>query len=405
MMAKTIYLDHSATTPLDPEVVEAMLPFYREDFANPSSLHAAGRRVRKAVEAARDQAAALIGAGPGEILFTSGASESNNLAIMGVATADDSHLNGGKHIITSTIEHPAVLGPCAYLEELGYRVTRVGVDRSGRVDPEEVAAAITDDTLLITIMMANNETGTLQPIREIGARARARGVTFHCDAVQAVAKVPVDVAELNVDLLSFTGHKFHGPKGTGALYQHQGVKIAPLVRGGHQERGLRGGTENAAGIVGFGTACAIARRDLARNVEYLWNLRRRFLQITQKVDAMRLNGHPELTVPQTINLCCLYVDGLALQMNLSNRGICISVASACTSGSLEPSRVLKAMGMSDLAAFSSARFSLGKGNTEEEIDRAVAETIDVIETLRLVTAPEDIGVCDENCPCLWEGVG
>jgi cysteine desulfurase len=405
MMAKTIYLDHSATTPLDPEVVEAMLPFYREDFANPSSLHAAGRRVRKAVEAARDQAAALIGAGPGEILFTSGASESNNLAIMGVATADDSHLNGGKHIITSTIEHPAVLGPCAYLEELGYRVTRVGVDRSGRVDPEEVAAAITDDTLLITIMMANNETGTLQPIREIGARARARGVTFHCDAVQAVAKVPVDVAELNVDLLSFTGHKFHGPKGTGALYQHQGVKIAPLVRGGHQERGLRGGTENAAGIVGFGKACAIAKRDLARNMEYLWNLRRRFLEITRKVDATRLNGHPEQTVPQTINLCCLYVDGLALQMNLSNRGICISVASACTSGSLEPSRVLKAMGMSDLAAFSSARFSLGKGNTEEEIDRAVAEAIDVIETLRLVTAPEDIGVCDENCPCLWEGVG
>lgn len=404
-MASTIYLDHSATTPVDPEVLEAMLPFYREGFANPSSIHAAGRQVRKAVEAAREQAASLIGAHPGEILFTSGASESNNLAIFGVVAAQDPHFSGGKHLVTSRIEHPAVEGPCSYLEELGYRVTRVGVDRTGRVDPEEVAAALTDDTVLITIMMANNEVGTLQPIREIGALARQRGIPFHCDAVQAVGKVPVDVEELNVDLLSFTGHKFHGPKGTGALYLRSGTTLSPLVRGGHQERGLRGGTENVAGIVGFGKACAIAQRDLAANMDHLWNLRRRFLQITEKVEAVRLNGHPQQTVPSIINLCCLYVDGLALQMNLSNRGIFISVASACTSGSLEPSRVLKAMGMSDLAAFSSARFSLGKGNTPEEIDQALAATIEVIETLRLVTAPEDIGVCDENCPCLWEGVG
>lgn len=404
-MASTIYLDHSATTPVDPEVLEAMLPFYREGFANPSSIHAAGRQVRKAVEAAREQAASLIGANPGEILFTSGASESNNLAIFGVVAAQDPHFSGGKHLITSSIEHPAVEGPCSYLEELGYRVTRVGVDRTGRVDPEEVAAALTDDTILITIMMANNEVGTLQPIREIGALARQRGIPFHCDAVQAVGKVPVDVEELNVDLLSFTGHKFHGPKGTGALYLRSGTPLSPLVRGGHQERGLRGGTENVAGIVGFGKACAIAQRDLAANMDHLWNLRRRFLQITEKVEAVRLNGHPQQTVPSIINLCCLYVDGLALQMNLSNRGIFISVASACTSGSLEPSRVLKAMGMSDLAAFSSARFSPGKGNTPEEIDQALAATIEVIETLRLVTAPEDIGVCDENCPCLWEGVG
>jgi cysteine desulfurase len=404
-MASTIYLDHSATTPLDPEVLDAMLPFYREGFANPSSIHAAGRQVRKAVEAAREQAAALIGANPGEILFTSGASESNNLAIFGVVAARDPHFSAGSHLITSRIEHPAVLGPCAYLEELGYRVTRVGVDRTGRVDPAEVAAALTDETVLITIMMANNEVGTLQPIREIGALARQRGIPFHCDAVQAVGKVPVAVEELNVDLLSFTGHKFHGPKGTGALYVRSGTSLSPLVRGGHQERGLRGGTENVAGIVGFGKACAIAHRDLASTMDHLWTLRRRFLQITEKVEAVRLNGHPQQTVPSILNLCCLYVDGLALQMNLSNRGIFISVASACTSGSLEPSRVLKAMGLSDLAAFSSARFSLGKTNTLAEIDQALAATIEVIETLRLVTAPEDIGVCDENCPCLWEGVG
>jgi len=404
-MASTIYLDHSATTPLDPEVLDAMLPFYREGFANPSSIHAAGRQVRKAVEAAREQAAALIGANPGEILFTSGASESNNLAIFGVVAARDPHFSAGSHLITSRIEHPAVLGPCAYLEELGYRVTRVGVDRTGRVDPAEVAAALTDETVLITIMMANNEVGTLQPIREIGALARQRGIPFHCDAVQAVGKVPVAVEELNVDLLSFTGHKFHGPKGTGALYVRSGTSLSPLVRGGHQERGLRGGTENVAGIVGFGKACAIAHRDLASTMDHLWTLRRRFLQITEKVEAVRLNGHPQQTVPSILNLCCLYVDGLALQMNLSNRGIFISVASACTSGSLEPSRVLKAMGLSDLAAFSSARFSLGKTNTLAEIDQALAATIEVIETLRVVTAPEDIGVCDENCPCLWEGVG
>lgn len=403
-METTIYLDHSATTPVDPEVVDAMLPFLRESFANPSSIHAAGRQVRKAVETAREQAASLIGANLGEIFFTSGATESNNLAILGVVMAQDPHLSSRKHLITSQIEHPAVLAPCAYLEELGYRVTRVGVDRTGRVDPAEVAEALTDDTVLITIMMANNEVGTLQPISEIGALARERGIPFHCDAVQAVGKVPCDVEALQVDLLSFTGHKFQGPKGTGALYRRLGTPLAPLLRGGHQERGLRGGTENVAGIVGFGKACAIAKRDLASTMDHLWNLRRRFLQITQKVKAVRLNGHPQQTVPSILNLCCLYVDGLALQMNLSNRGIFISVASACTSGSLEPSRVLKAMGMSDMAAFSSARFSLGKGNTVAEIDRALAETIEVIETLRLVTAPEDIGVCDENCPCLWEGV-
>lgn len=400
-----IYLDHSATTPIDPEVLEAMMPFLRENYGNPSSIHLAGRRVRQAVESARDRIAHFIGAKPGEIVFTSGGTESDNLALLGVIGQKDPHFNGGGHLITTPIEHPAVLRPCAYLETLGYRVTYVPVDRWGRVDPASVEEAITPETQLISVMMANNEVGTLQPIREIGAIARNRGIPFHVDAVQAVGKVPVNVEELNVDLLAFTAHKFHGPKGIGALYVRSGIELAPVTRGGHQERGRRGGTENAAGIVGFGKAAEIAQRDWDRNVQHILHLRQQLLRLTRELEMVRLNGHPEHTVPQTVNLCILYVDGVALQANLSQRGIYISVASACASGSLEPSYVLKAMGLSDFAAYSSVRFSLGKDNTEEQIDRTVEQVKDLVGTLRLVTAPEDIGVCDENCPCLWEGVG
>jgi len=360
------------------------------------------------VEKARARVARLIGASPEEIVFTSGGTESDNLALFGTAFDRRFPTSVGEsrgHIITSQIEHPAVLQSCRHLEELGYRVTYLPVDRTGRIAPEAVAEAIAEDTLLISIMFANNELGTLQPIREIGETARAQGIPFHVDAVQALGKVPLNLKELPVDMLSLSAHKIYGPKGIGALYVRSGLEVSPVGRGGHQERGLRPGTENVPGIVGFGKACELAARDWERNQKHLWALRERLLRVREELPAVRLNGHPTQTVPSTVNLCFMYVDGLTLQLNLSERGIYIATGSACTSGSLEPSHVLKALGLSDQAAFSSVRFTLGKDNTVEEMDYVVEQVKEVVEMLRLVTAPEDIGKCDENCPCLWEGVG
>ncbi|MFA0753246.1 MAG: hypothetical protein IMHGJWDQ_001017 [Candidatus Fervidibacter sp.] len=402
---REVYLDYNATTPVDPEVREAMLPFLSEEFGNPSSVHPPGRRARKAVEAAREQVARLLNAADlSEIIFTSGATEANNTALLG-ATLLAGHRSG--HIITTQIEHPCVLGICRFLEERGFRVTYLPVDRQCRVDPERVLDALTDDTLIVSIMLANNETGTLQPVAEIARAVKAKrpNILVHTDAVQAIAKVPVDVQALGVDLLALSAHKFYGPKGIGALYIRKGVKIAPLLRGGHQEQGMRAGTENVAGIVGLGKAAEIALRDFELVTQHLWRLRRRFLRLLDELPMTRLNGHRELTLPSTANICLLGADALAVQANLGQRGVCVSVGSACSSGSLKPSHVLRAMGLSEMAAFCSVRFSWGKFTTEEEIDYAVEQTKEVVSLLREITLPEEIGVCDENCPCFFEGAG
>jgi len=402
---REVYLDYNATTPVDPEVREAMLPFLSEEFGNPSSVHPPGRRARKAVEAAREQVARLLNAADlSEIVFTSGATEANNTALLG-ATLLAGHRSG--HIITTQIEHPCVLGICRFLEERGFRVTYLPIDRQCRVDPERVLDALTDDTLIVSIMLANNETGTLQPVAEIARAVKAKrpNILVHTDAVQAIAKVPVDVQALGVDLLALSAHKFYGPKGIGALYIRKGVKIAPLLRGGHQEQGMRAGTENVAGIVGLGKAAEIALRDFELVTQHLWRLRRRFLRLLDELPMTRLNGHRELTLPSTANICLLGADALAVQANLGQRGVCVSVGSACSSGSLKPSHVLRAMGLSEMAAFCSVRFSWGKFTTEEEIDYAVEQTKEVVSLLREITLPEEIGVCDENCPCFFEGAG
>ncbi|MFA0773882.1 MAG: hypothetical protein KEFWMYNX_001914 [Candidatus Fervidibacter sp.] len=402
---REVYLDYNATTPVDPEVREAMLPFLGEEFGNPSSVHPLGRRARRAVEQARQQVAELLNASdPSEIIFTSGATEANNMALLG-ATLFAGHKTG--HIVTTQIEHPCVMGVCQFLERWGFRVTYLPVDRQCRVPPESVLDALTDDTLIVSVMLANNETGTVQPIAEIAQLVKERrpDVLVHTDAVQAIAKVPVDVQALGVDLLSISAHKFYGPKGIGALYIRSGTKLEPLLRGGHQEHGMRAGTENVAGIIGLGKAAEIARRDFEVITQHLWRLRERFLRLIDELPMTRLNGHRQFTLPSTANVCILGADALAVQANLSQRGVCVSVGSACSSGSLKPSHVLRAMGLSELASFCSVRFSWGKFTTEDDIDYAVEQTKEVVTLLREITLPEEIGVCDENCPCFFEGAG
>ncbi len=402
---REVYLDYNATTPVDPEVREAMLPFLGEEFGNPSSVHPLGRRARRAVEQARQQVAELLNASdPSEIIFTSGATEANNMALLG-ATLFAGHKTG--HIVTTQIEHPCVMGVCQFLERWGFRVTYLPVDRQCQVLPESVLDALTDDTLIVSVMLANNETGTVQPIAEIAQLVKERrpDVLVHTDAVQAIAKVPVDVQALGVDLLSISAHKFYGPKGIGALYIRSGTKLEPLLRGGHQEHGMRAGTENVAGIIGLGKAAEIARRDFEVITQRLWRLRERFLRLIDELPMTRLNGHRQFTLPSTANVCILGADALAVQANLSQRGVCVSVGSACSSGSLKPSHVLRAMGLSELASFCSVRFSWGKFTTEDDIDYAVEQTKEVVTLLREITLPEEIGVCDENCPCFFEGAG
>jgi cysteine desulfurase len=402
---REVYLDYNATTPVDPEVRGAMLPFLGEEFGNPSSVHPLGRRARRAVEQARQQVAELLNASdPSEIIFTSGATEANNMALLG-ATLFAGHKTG--HIVTTQIEHPCVMGVCQFLERWGFRMTYLPVDRQCRVPPESVLDALTDDTLIVSVMLANNETGTVQPVAEIAQLVKERrpDVLVHTDAVQAIAKVPVDVQALGVDLLSISAHKFYGPKGIGALYIRSGTKLEPLLRGGHQEHGMRAGTENVAGIVGLGKAAEIARRDFEVVTQHLWRLREKFLRLIDELPMTRLNGHRQFTLPSTANVCLLGADALAVQANLSQRGVCVSVGSACSSGSLKPSHVLRAMGLSELAAFCSVRFSWGKFTTEDDIDYAVEQTKEVVTLLREITLPEEIGVCDENCPCFFEGAG
>jgi cysteine desulfurase len=382
-----VYLDHNATTPIHPDVLAAMLPYLHDVFGNPSSIHRFGREARQAVDEAREKAARLIGAKPAEIIFTSGGTEADNLAIKGVALARE---RKGKHIITSTIEHHAVLVPCQYLEKRGFEVSFLPVDHSGLLDPDDVKRAITDKTILISIMHANHEVGTIEPLEEIGKLAMERDIPFHTDAIQSVGKVPIDVGALGVNLLSLSAHKLYGPKGVGALYIRKGTKILPQVYGGHQELNFRAGTENVAGIVGLGKAAEISLhkvqvegKRICRLRDMLWEM------IKERVGSVRLNGHPTRRLPNTLNVSFDLVEGESLVINLDLKGIAVSTGSACTSGSLEPSHVLLAMGLSPTVAKGSVRFSLGTENTQEEMEYTANVLEEVVRRLRSISPPSE----------------
>ena len=379
-MKNRIYLDHAATTPVSKTVLEAMLPFFTEIPGNASAVYATGREARKAVEKARRQVAAAIGAEPREILFTGGGSESDNLAVKGTAFA----LQGkGKHIITTAIEHHAVLNTCEWLEKQGFEVTYLRPDAEGRIDPQDVRNALREDTILISVMAANNEIGTIEPTAEIGAIAREAGVTFHVDAVQAAGAVPIGVNAWNADLLSLSAHKFYGPKGVGALYVRRGVRIDPLIHGGEQERGLRAGTENTAGIVGMGQAIEEAAAALEENSRKTSFLRDRLTEgILNNLPDVKLNGPREGRLPNNCSVCFERVDGEALLLRMDLAGIAGSAGSACTAGSQETSHVLKAIGLTEEEARGSLRLTTGPENTEEEIDETVRAVKEIVEDLR-----------------------
>jgi cysteine desulfurase len=375
-----VYLDHNATTPLRPEVLETMMPFLQTHHGNPSSLHRPGQDAKKGIEEAREKLAALIHASPKEIVFTGGGTEADNLAIKGGAWANRVR---GRHIITSTVEHHAVLNSCQHLEREGFDVTRLAVDSCGWVDPDRVTRALRPDTILVTLMHSNNEVGTVQPIPEIAERVRSRGILFHTDAIQSIGKVPVDVQSLGVDLLALSAHKIYGPKGVGALYVRDGVRIESQIHGGHHERNRRAGTENVAGIVGFGRAAELAALEMADARQRIRRLRDHLWErIRDSIDDVRLNGHPVERLPNTLNVSFNFVEGESIVISLDLQGIAASTGSACTSGALEPSHVLTAMGLTRAAAQGSVRFSLGKDTTLEETDQTVGVLADVVTRLR-----------------------
>lgn len=384
-MFRRVYLDNSATTPIDEKVVEAMLPFLREKFGNASSIHFFGQEARAAVDRARHQTAELINARPNEIVFTSGGTESNNLAIRGLVEANDKF---GKHIITSQIEHSAVNEVCADLEKRGYEITYLPVYENGIVKIEDLKAAIRDDTILITIMTANNEIGTIQPVEEIGKmihelKESGKKIWLHTDAVQAIGKIPVDVEEIGCDLLSISAHKIYAPKGVGALYVRRGVRLRKQNIGGHQERERRGGTENVANIVAFGKACELAKNDLAETAEKLKNLRDKFEQgVIERIDDIVFNGEREKRIPNISNISFRFIEGEGLLINLDMQGIAVSTGSACSSGSLEPSPVIGALGRNEELARGAIRFSFGKENTPEDVEYALEILPKAVENLR-----------------------
>ncbi len=378
-----VYLDHNATTPVHPEVYEAMKPFFQNQFGNSSSIHWAGREVRKYVEEAREKVAELLHASPAEIIFTGCGTESDNMAIKGVAY---SWREKGNHIITTQVEHHAVLHTCQFMEKMGYEVTYLPVDNYGLIDLELLRRSIGPQTILVSIMFANNETGTIFPIKEIGEITRAKGVIFHTDAIQAVGKIPVDLQYLPVDILSLSGHKLNAPKGIGAQFIRRGLKLSPLIHGGGQEYGLRAGTENVPYIVGLGKACEIARRDFNQRISHLQRLRDRLEQgIKARIPQVVLNGHPTQRLPNTLNMSFLDVEGESLLLNLDLEGIAVSSGSACTSGSVEPSHVLLAMGIPPEIAQSAIRFSLGWSNTEAEIDYVLEVLPRLVQRLRAIS--------------------
>ena len=393
-----VYLDNSASTVVAPEVVEAMLPYLSEDFGNAQSVHSFGQRAKAAVEGARRQVAALLNSAPNEIVFVSGGTEADNLAILGVAAG---HLAHRGHIITTRIEHPAVLAACESLERKGFRVTYLPVSPTGLLSCEHLRAELTDDTILVSVMQANNETGTLQPIEEIAvvvAEARSRGnphLRFHTDAVQSAGKTPIDVKRLGVDLLSLSGHKIHAPKGVGGLYIRKGVRLGGLFFGGHQERSRRPGTENVPGIVALGRAAELSRTDFARRVDRIRELRDYLQQqVVRRIEGVRVNGDEVRRVPNITNLSFRDVDGEALLIALDLKGIAVSTGSACASGSVEPSHVLTALGLTREEVRGSLRFSLSSYTTREEIDYTVDALQEIVERFRSM-APEALTTIHE----------
>ena len=378
-----IYLDHAATTPVHPRVKDAMLAYLEDKFGNPSSIHSFGREAAEAVDEARQALAQLIGAKPEEIIFTSGGSEADTMAMFGIVQARQ---DKGNHIITSAIEHHAVLHTCQALEKRGFRVTYLPVDKHGLVSPEQVGEAIRDDTILVSIMHANNEIGTVEPIAEIGRVCRERGVAFHTDAVQSVGHLPIAVAEINVDLLSLSAHKLYGPKGVGALYRRRGVRITPLIYGGGHERGLRSGTENVPGIAGLGEAARLAAEEMDAEGSRQVALRDRLLDgIEERIPDIIRTGHPTQRLPNSASVCIRYVEGESMLLNLDFAGIAASSGSACTSGSLEASHVLLAIGLEHDVAHGSLRLTFGRDNTEEDVDYVLDALPPIVEKLRAMS--------------------
>jgi len=380
---KRIYFDHNATTPIAPEVLSAMLPYLTEEFGNASSIHAFGQNARGAVEQARSSVAALVGARAADIMFTSGGTESNNHAILGAVTAAPGK---AKHVITSAIEHVAVLDTCKALAKSGVDLTILPVDRDGLVNPEDVRRAIRPETVLITIMLANNETGTIEPVQKIGKIAAEKGIVFHTDAVQAAGKIPIDVEKLGVDLLSISAHKFCGPKGVGALYIRKGTQLDPLMHGGHSERDRRPGTEDVASIAGMGKAAELAGTGLREESERIRGLRDRLERgLLDRVPHAWVNGARTPRVPNTSNLTFPFIEGEAMVIALDLKGIACSTGAACSAGAIEPSHVLTAMGLSPDRARGSIRFSLGKQNTAEDVEFALQLVPEVVARLREIS--------------------
>lgn len=380
MEAERIYVDHSATTPMKKCVLDAMLPYFTEDFGNASTVYAEGRAAKKAVNLARAQVAKAIGASEDEIFFTGSGTEADNWAIRGIALQNREK---GNHIITSAVEHHAVLHTCMALEKEGFEITYLPVDEFGMVSAESVKNAITEKTILITIMTANNEIGTIMPIEEIGKIAKEKNIIFHTDAVQAIGMIDIDVERMGVDLLSLTGHKFYGPKGSGALYVKKGVRISPFITGGAQERNKRAGTENVPGIVGLGKAIELATADIDGNAKKLSEMRDRFIsRVLDEIPYTRLNGHPIKRMASNANISFEFIEGESLLLMLDMKGISASSGSACTSGSLDPSHVLLAIGLKHETAHGSLRVSFGEANTMEHVDRIVDELKVIVARLR-----------------------
>ena len=391
---ENIYFDNAATTKLDEEVLQEMIPYLKENYGNASSIYKLGRESRKAVEESREKIAKVLNCKPNEIYFTAGGSESDNTAIKGIARANK---NKGNHIITSKIEHPAVLETCKQLEKEGFEISYISVDENGIINLEELKKAIKPATVLITIMFANNEIGTIQPIEEIGEIAKENNIYFHTDAVQAVGSVKIDVKKLNIDSLSLSGHKFYGPKGIGALYVRTGVKFEKFVDGGHQERNKRAGTENVAGIVGIGKAIELAYNNLDEHNNKIKELRDYYVeQVKEKIPYIKINGDMEKRLPGNSNISFRFIEGEGLLLNLDLKGICASSGSACTSGSLDPSHVLLAIGLPHEIAHGSLRITIGKYNTKEEIDYLVKNLVEIVNRLREMSPLWEEFIEEEN---------
>jgi len=380
---RRIYLDHAATTPTHPDVVKAMLPFFTDAFGNPSSVYSYGQEAKGAVEEARSKTAELIGARREEIIFTSGGTEADNFALKGIAYANE---HKGNHIITASIEHHAVMEVCKFLGRRGFTITYLPVDEYGLVDPDDVRKAITAKTILISIIHANNEVGTIEPVSEIGEIAKEAEVYFHTDAVQSVGHIPVNVDKLKVDLLSMSAHKLYGPKGVGGLYVRKGTKLVSLVQGGEQEKMRRAGTENVPAIVGLGKAVELARQEMDKEAERLIGLRDKLIKgLVDKIDHIHLNGHPTRRLPNNVNVSVDFVEGESMLLNLDLEGICASTGSACSSASLESSHVLLALGLSPEQAHGSLRFTLGRENSEEDTERVLNVLPGIVAKLRAMS--------------------